>query len=64
MDDVHAEDTTSELISTARCRELLGDDTDGLSDGDVDQIREHADAMAHVIVEMFLEKRAASDELP
>jgi hypothetical protein len=61
MDDVHAEDTTSELISIARCRELLGNDADGLSDRDVDRIREHADVMAHVIVEMFLEKRAASD---
>ena len=37
------------------CRELLGDEADGLSDHEVDLIRQHADAMAHIIVEMFLE---------
>jgi hypothetical protein len=41
----------------ARCRELLGDEAEGLSDAEIDHIRRHADAVAHVIVEMFLEKR-------
>jgi hypothetical protein len=48
----------AELISIARCRELLGDEADGLSDREVDLIRQHADAMAHIIVEMFLERGA------
>jgi hypothetical protein len=46
-------------ISIARCRELLGDEADGLSVQDVDLIRQHADAMAHVLVEIFLENRTA-----
>ena len=41
----------------ARCRELLGDEAECLSDAEVDHIRRHADAVAHVIVEMFLEQR-------
>ena len=58
MEHADAEDIASELISIARCRELLGDETGGLSDHEVDLIRQHADAMAHIIVEMFLERGA------
>ena len=36
-----------------RCRELLGDEAAELSDEQVDTIRRHAHAMAHVLVEMF-----------
>lgn len=56
MEDDH--DIHAEPISTARCRELLGPEADGLSDAEVDQIRRHADVMAHVVVEIFLEQRA------
>jgi hypothetical protein len=52
--------TSSDVIddaSVARGRELLGDEAVGLSDEEVDRIRRHADAMAHVLIEMFLEKR-------
>ena len=55
MEHAHADDVVSEAISIARCRELLGDEADDLSDHEVDLIRQHADAMARVIVEMFLE---------
>lgn len=48
-------------ISIARCRELLGDETDDLSDQDVALIRRHADAMAHVLVEIFLENRTTAE---
>ncbi len=54
-DDI-ADDNT-----TARCRELLGDEAEGLSDEEIDHIRRHADAVAHVIVEMFLEQRAEQE---
>ncbi len=60
-DHEHAEPAASDAITVARCRELLGDEADGLSDDDVDQIRRHAEAMARVIVEMFLEQRAAQE---
>jgi hypothetical protein len=55
MEQAHDADVGSDAISIARCRELLGDEADGLSDHEVDLIRQHADAMAHIIVEMFLE---------
>jgi hypothetical protein len=45
----------------ARCRELLGDEAEGLSDEEINKIRRHADAVAHVIVEMFLEQRAEQE---
>lgn len=41
----------------ARCRELLGDEAIGLSDDDVDRMRRHADAMAHLVVEMFMQSK-------
>jgi hypothetical protein len=48
----------ADQISIARCRELLGDDAAGLSDEEVDRVREHAEAMAHVLIEVFLEDRS------
>lgn len=59
MDDEH--DVTSEPISITRCRELLGEEADGLSDREVDQMRQHADVLAHVIIEMFLEQRSTPE---
>jgi len=61
MDHEHAEQVASDAIAIARCRELLGDEADGLPDHDIDRIRRHADAMARVIVEIFLEQRAAQE---
>jgi hypothetical protein len=57
----HDHDVHSEPISIARCRELLGPEANGLSDVEVDQIRRHADAMAHVVVEILLERCAPQD---
>ena len=48
-------------ISIERCRELLGEEADGLSDLEVDQIRRHAEVMAHVIVDIFLERCAPQE---
>jgi hypothetical protein len=53
----HDHDVHSEPISITRCRELLGPDASDLSDVEVDQIRRHADVMAHLVVEIFLEQR-------
>ena len=58
MEHAHDADVGSDAISIARCRELLGEEADGLSDHEVDLIRQHADTMAHIIVEMFLERDA------
>ena len=61
MEPEHAEDIASELISIARCRELLSEEAEGLSDDEVDLIRQHAAAIAHVIVEIFLEQRGTRE---
>ena len=61
MEHTRAEDTVPDPTVIGCCRELLGEEADGLSDDDVDRIRRHAEAMARVIVEMFLEQRAAQE---
>jgi len=50
-------DDRSEPISIARCRELLGDEADMLTDQDVELIRRHAETTAKLVVEMFVESR-------
>ena len=62
MEYAHAADAEVDSVLIARCRELLGDETEGLSDREVDRIRQHADAMAHAIVEIFVESKAPSAE--
>ena len=57
MDNADPEDALPDPISIARWRELLGDEADGLSDQNVDLIRQNADAMGRVLVEIFLENR-------
>ena len=57
MDVVDRGDERPEPISIARCRELLGDEADTLTDQDIELIRQHAETMAQVVVEMFVERR-------
>ena len=57
MDVVDRGDERPEPISIARCRELLGDEADKLTDQDIELIRRHAETMAQVVVEMFVENR-------
>jgi hypothetical protein len=57
----HEEGAVSERMSIARCREVLGSEADGLTDTEVDQIRQHADAMAHVLVDVFVELRRTQE---
>ncbi len=47
-------------VSIERCRELLGDEAVGLSDEQVDQICRHAEMMARVVIDAFLEHRSAT----
>ena len=58
MEQAHDADVGSDAITIARCRELLGDEAECLTDHEVDLIRQHAAAMAHIIVEIFLERGA------
>ena len=57
MDVVDRGDDRPEPISIARCRELLADEADTLTDQDIELIRRHAETMAQVVIEMFVETR-------
>ena len=57
MDFVDRGDDRPEPISIARCRERLGDEADSLTDQDVELIRRHAETMAQVVIEVFVESR-------
>jgi hypothetical protein len=39
----------------ARCRELLGEESESMSDQEVALIRRHAETMAFIVVEMYQE---------
>ena len=48
-------DDRPEPISIARCRELLGEEAELMTDQEVALIRQHAETMACVVVEMYEE---------
>jgi hypothetical protein len=50
----HAE-RKPETISVARCRELLGNEAEALTDDEVALVRRHAETMACMVVEMYQE---------
>jgi hypothetical protein len=56
MDDITDREAESEAEETtlARCRELLSDEAAELTELQLDAIRQHAQAMANVLVELFL----------
>jgi hypothetical protein len=47
-------------ISIARCRELLGQEAESMTDHDVEVLRQHAHAMAWILVETYEEHRRSS----
>ena len=56
MDDLLERDLVRQPIPIARCRELLGDEALDLADDEIDAIRSHAHAMAHTLIEIFLQQ--------
>ena len=52
MADLSERERIPEAIPIVRWRELLGDEADGLSNVEVEQIRRHAQALAHLVVEI------------
>ena len=56
MEEITLPDAADQ-ISIARCRELLGDEAVDLSDEEVDRVRQHAEALARVLIELFLKDR-------
>jgi hypothetical protein len=57
MDFVDRGDDRLEPISIVRCRELLDDEADRLTDQDIEMICRHAETMAQIAVQMFVESR-------
>lgn len=55
MEDVEHSDQSPEPISIARCRELLGQEAESMTDQEVALIRQHAETMACIVVEMYRE---------
>ena len=47
-------DNSTEPISIVRCRELLGDEADDLTDTEVLELVRHAEAMARVLIKLAL----------
>lgn len=57
MDFVDRADDRPEPISIARCRELLGEEADSMTDHEITLIRRHAETMAWIVVQMYQEHR-------
>ena len=53
MEYVEQPDPRPEPISIARCRELLGDEADTMTDDEVERTRQHAETMAIVLMELY-----------
>jgi hypothetical protein len=50
MDVPDRADQEQEPISIARCRELLGDDAETMSDEEVVAVARHAETLAHILI--------------
>lgn len=55
-------DMNPKHASIERCRELLGDEAVGLSEEHIATIRDHADAMARLVVGLFLEQQSMKEK--
>ena len=55
MEFVEHADDKPEPILIARCRELLGEEAESMTDQAVASIRRHAETMAYIVVEMYQE---------
>ena len=61
MEFVERVSEKSEPISIPRCRELLGEEAESMTDREIALIRRHAETMAYVVVEMYLQSRRISE---
>jgi hypothetical protein len=55
MEEITSADVDQPTIE--RCRELLEDDGIDLTDDEVDRVRERAEIVARVVIELFLKNR-------
>ena len=54
MDVLDPAEREPESPSIARCRELLGDDADAMSDEEVFAVARHAETLAHILIAIGL----------
>lgn len=57
MDVPESTEVIPEPISLGRCRELLGDEADALTDDEVIDIARHAEVMAHILIDLAVQDR-------
>jgi hypothetical protein len=55
MDVPACAEVMPEPISIERCRELLGDEADALTDDEVIDVARHAQTMAHLLIALALQ---------
>ena len=55
MDVLDSADQEPEPISIARCRELLGDDAETMSDDEVVAVARHAETLAYILIVVALQ---------
>ena len=55
MDVPERAEQEPEPISVARCRELLGNEADTLSDEEVLIVARHAESLAHLVIDLALQ---------
>lgn len=55
MDVPERAEAIPEPLSIVRCRELLGEDAEALSDDEVLDVARHAEAMAHLLIALALQ---------
>jgi hypothetical protein len=55
MDVPDRSEQEPEAITVARCRELLGDDANTLTDNEVLAVARHADALAYIMIDLALQ---------
>ena len=61
MEYVEHADPRPEPIPIARCRELLGEEAESMTDQEVVLIRRHAETMACIVVAMYQEGSRISE---
>jgi hypothetical protein len=61
MEFIERTDGGQELISIARCRELLAEEAESMTDQEVACIRRHAETMAWIVVEMYQDHCRSSE---
>jgi hypothetical protein len=55
MDVIDRAEQEPESISVARCRELLGDDANMMSDEEILAVARHAETLAHIVIAVALQ---------